>query len=161
MLLFYLLERKSCRNKLKPRRTCMPNVHFSSATDKWATPQGLFDKLNAAFGFETDVCALPENAKCNKFFSPEQDGLKQPWTGRCWMNPPYGRGIKDWIKKAYESAQNGALVVCLVPARTDTSWWHQYCRKGDVHFIAGRLKFGDAKNSAPFPSALVVFWPKP
>ena len=133
------------------------NVHFSSKTDLWATPQNFFDKYNAIYNFELDVCALPENAKCSKFFTPEQNGLSQDWHGKCWMNPPYGKTIKDWVKKAFESSKNGALVVCLLPARTDTAWWHDYCMKGKIEFIRGRLKFGGSKNSAPFPSAIVIF----
>ena len=133
------------------------NIHFSSATDLWATPQAFFDKYNAIYHFDTDVCALFTNAKCNNFFTPEQNGLKQDWNGVCWMNPPYGRTIKEWVKKAYESSLNGATVVCLLPARTDTAWWHNYCMKGKIEFIRGRLKFGNAINSAPFPSAVVVF----
>ena len=132
-------------------------VHFSSKTDMWATPQEFFDKYNNKYKFSTDVCATAENAKCPYFFTVEQDGLKQDWVGSCWMNPPYGRQIKLWVKKAYESSLNGATVVCLLPARTDTSWWHDYCSKGSVEFIRGRLKFGGSKNSAPFPSAVVVF----
>lgn len=136
------------------------SVHFSSETDLWATPQEFFDKLNRIFRFETDVCANHENAKCASFFTPEQNGLSQEWTGVCWMNPPYGRAIGEWVEKAYRSAkENGATVVCLLPARVDTRWWHDYCAKGEVHFCKGRLKFGDAKNSAPFPSAVVVFRP--
>lgn len=135
------------------------NVHFSSKTDLWATPQAFFDKYHDQFGFTLDVCALPENAKCDRYFTPADDGLAQPWTGVCWMNPPYGRGIGAWVRKAYESSQTGATVVCLLPARTDTKWWHDYCQRGQVEFIRGRLKFGDAKNSAPFPSAVVVFRP--
>ena len=83
--------------------------------------------------------------------------LKQEWFGVCWMNPPYGRDIKHWVKKAYESSLTGTTVVCLLPARTDTAWWHDYCMKGNIEFIRGRLKFGNSKNSAPFPSAIVVF----
>lgn len=132
------------------------SVHFSSATDLWATPRDFFDKLNDEFSFEVDVCANDENAKCSKYFTKEQDGLAQDWKGICWMNPPYGREIGAWMKKADESARGGAVVVCLVPARTDTRWWHEYAIKHEVRFIRGRLKFGDAKNSAPFPSAVVV-----
>lgn len=130
---------------------------FSSNTDLWATPQDFFNKLNEEFHFEIDVCALPENAKCDKHYTPNIDGLKQEWTGICWMNPPYGRAIGNWVKKAYESSQNGATVVCLLPSRTDTKWWHEYCMKGEIRFVKGRLKFGGAKNSAPFPSAVVIF----
>ena len=132
-------------------------VHFSSKTDLWETPQDFFDKLDEEFKFTIDVCATHENAKCRQFFSPEQDGLTISWTGICWMNPPYGRAIKNWIKKAYESSLQGATVVCLLPSRTDTAWWHDYCTKGEIRFIRGRLKFGGQKNSAPFPSAVVIF----
>ena len=134
----------------------MSSVHFSSKTDLWATPQNFFDKYNSIYKFETDVCALPENAKCEKFFTPEQDGLKQDWMGVCWMNPPYGRNIDKWVKKAYEASIKGATVVCLLPARTDTRWWHEYCLKGDIEFIRGRIKFNGSKHNAPFPSAVVV-----
>lgn len=133
---------------------------FSSATDMWATPIALFEELNKEFGFTLDVCAVPENAKCEKYFTPEQNGLSQVWTGRCWMNPPYGRNIKHWVEKAYRSVRHGGeadVVVCLLPSRTDTLWWHSFCMKGEVRFLRGRLKFGGAKNSAPFPSAVVVF----
>lgn len=133
------------------------SVHFSSATEMWATPQEFFDKYNEKFGFKTDVCASPENAKCDVYFTEQMDGLSQKWTGPCWMNPPYGRTIKAWMRKAYESSLGGATVVCLVPARTDTAWWHEYAIKGEIEFIRGRLKFGGHKNSAPFPSAVVVF----
>lgn len=133
---------------------------FSSKTDLWATPLDFFEKLNAVFRFETDVCALPENAKCPRFYTPEDNGLDQEWLGSCWMNPPYGREIGAWVEKAFHSAKrNGATVVCLLPARVDTRWWHDYCANGEVHFVKGRLKFGDCKDSAPFPSAVVVFRP--
>jgi phage N-6-adenine-methyltransferase len=134
-------------------------VHFSSNTCEWATPQPFFDQLNAEFGFTTDVCATPDNAKCAHYFTQEQDGLQQEWTGMCWMNPPYGREIGAWVRKAYESANRGATVVCLLPARTDTRWWHEYCMKGEIRFVRGRLKFGGSKNSAPFPSAVIIFRP--
>jgi phage N-6-adenine-methyltransferase len=130
---------------------------FSSATDLWSTPIDYFNKLNRIYRFELDVCATPENAKCEKYFTQEMNGLAQKWEGVCWMNPPYGREIGDWMKKAYESSLGGAVVICLVPARTDTAWWHDYAMKGQIEFIRGRLKFGSAKNSAPFPSALVIF----
>lgn len=130
---------------------------FTSKTDLWSTPQDVFDKLNAEFNFTTDVCALPENAKCLHYFTPDQDGLAQRWQGVCWMNPPYGREITKWMKKAYESSLSGATVVCLVPARTDTAWFWDYAMKGEIRFIRGRLKFGGNKNSAPFPSAIVIF----
>lgn len=131
---------------------------MSSNTDLWETPQDFFDRLNAEFHFDLDVCALPENAKCKRYFTPTQDGLLQDWRGVCWMNPPYGRKIGLWVRKAYETAvSGGGTVVCLLPARTDTAWWHDYAMQGEVRFIRGRLKFGGSKNSAPFPSAVVVF----
>lgn len=138
----------------------MNPVHFSSATDDWATPQDFFDRLNKAFQFTLDVCASESNAKCSRFFSREDDGLSQEWDGVCWMNPPYGRGIERWMSKAYESARNGATVVCLIPARTDTRWRQNFAAKGEVFFVPGRLKFGDAKSSAPFPCAVVTFRPQ-
>ena len=130
---------------------------FTSNADQWETPQCFFNKLNEEFNFEIDVCADDTNAKCDKYFTEEVDGLNQEWTGTCWMNPPYGRQIGKWIKKAYESSLEGATVVCLIPARTDTKWWHEYCMKGEIRLVKGRLKFGGSKNSAPFPSAVVVF----
>ena len=134
-------------------------VHFSSKTDEWATPQWLFDELNKEFGFTLDVCALPDNAKCEKYYTPDVDGIKQSWENNtCWMNPPYGREISKWVQKAYEESKQ-STVVCLLPARTDTRWWHEYCMKGEIRFLRGRLKFGQAKNSAPFPSAVVIFRP--
>jgi len=137
------------------------SVHFSSATDLWATPQDFFDKLHAEFGFTLDVCANADNAKCADYFTAEQDGLAQEWRGVCWMNPPYGREIGKWMAKAYEASQHGARVVCLVPARTDTAWWWDYAMRGEIRFIRGRLKFGGQKDSAPFPSAVVIFHPEP
>lgn len=133
---------------------------FTSNTDLWATPQEFFDKLHSEFHFELDVCALPANAKCERYYSPEDDGLKHEWNGTCWMNPPYGREIGKWVQRAYEASLDGATIVCLLPARTDTKWWHDYCMKGEIRFVKGRLKFGDAKDSAPFPSAVVIFGQK-
>lgn len=135
-------------------------VHYSSQTDEWATPQDLFDALDREFGFDLDVCALTSSAKCDRYFTPETDGLAQEWTGTCWMNPPYGRDIGLWVAKAHlTAAVDGATVVCLVPARVDTGWWWENCRYGEVRFLRGRLRFGDADSGAPFPSAVVVFRP--
>lgn len=133
------------------------DVHFSSKTDLWSTPQAFFDKLNDVHNFTLDVCATKENAKCDRFFTVDDDGLEQDWDGVCWMNPPYGRQIGKWLQKAYEAYLEGATVVCLVPSRTDTRWWHDFAMKGDIEFIKGRLKFGNAKHNAPFPCAIVVF----
>lgn len=135
-------------------------VMFSSKTDLWATPQSFFDDLNKEFSFEVDVCATAENTKCDTYYTKEQDGLVMPWRGTCWCNPPYGREIGKWVKKAHDSARGGATVVMLLPARTDTKWFHEYIyNKSEIRFIKGRLKFGDGLNSAPFPSMVVVFRP--
>ena len=134
------------------------DVHFSSKTPEWSTPQDLFDKLHRVWEFTLDVCATAENAKVLYFYDKADDGLKQSWKGHvCWMNPPYGREIGKWMRKAFQESLRGAVVVCLVPARTDTVWWHDYAMKGDITFLKGRLKFGGATNSAPFPSAIVIF----
>lgn len=135
-------------------------VLFSSATDEWSTPQHVFDQWDADYHFDLDVCATPENAKCKKFFTRADDGLAQVWTGSCWMNPPYGREVGLWVEKAWRSVdkEQADFVVCLLPARTDTRWFHDYCWKyGRVYFLRGRLKFGGATNSAPFPSMITVF----
>lgn len=135
-------------------------VLFSSEDMNWETPQALFNRLNEEFNFELDVCAVPQTAKCANYFTPIDDGLSQSWTGTCWMNPPYGREIGKWLKKAYEESLKGATVVCLIPSRTDTKYWHDYCMKSsEIRLIKGRLKFGKATNSAPFPSAIVIFKP--
>lgn len=133
-------------------------VMFSSKTDMWETPQDFFDKLNEEFHFTMDVCATPDNAKCERFYTKEQDGLNQPWNGVCWCNPPYGREIVAWVRKAFFASVSGATVVMLLPARTDTLWFHEYIyKKAEIRFIKGRLKFGSSANAAPFPSMVVVF----
>ena len=137
---------------------------MSSATDQWGTPQDLFDELNSEFNFTLDVCASPWNYKVNNYYTETDNGLEQPWTGTIWCNPPYGRAIKNWIRKGYEASKGGATVVMLIPARTDTSYWHDYVMKGNIRFLRGRIKFvqpdGTAKAPAPFPSAIVIFTPK-
>lgn len=132
---------------------------FSSNTELWATPQAFYDQLNQEFGFTLDPCALPDNAKCAKFFTPEDDGLAQDWSGeRVFCNPPYGRKIAAWVKKCHDEAQKGALVVMLIPARTDTSYFHDYIyHKAEIRFVRGRLKFGNAEQGAPFPSMVVIY----
>lgn len=129
---------------------------FSSATDLWSTPQDLFDKLNSEFWFTLDPCATPENAKCKKYYTIEDNWLVQSWdSDRVFCNPPYWRQISKWVKKGFESKN---LVVMLLPARTDTSWFHDYIyNKSEIRFLRGRLKFGGCKNSAPFPSMVVIF----
>lgn len=135
---------------------------FSSSSDEWETPQYVFDILQKEFDFQIDVCANIENTKCKEYFTKEIDGLKQEWSPyRCWMNPPYGKAIKQWIRKAFNESQKGALVVCLIPSRTDTKWWHEFAmRSSEIRLIEGRLSFGNGKQSAPFPSCIVIFYPE-
>ncbi len=136
------------------------DVHYSSKSDEWETPQELFDRLAAMFGpFTLDPCATPENAKCKKFYTIVDDGLAQDWTDeRVFMNPPYGRVIAKWIEKAYCASLKGAMVVCLIPARTDTAYWHDYVMKAhEIILLRGRVRFVGGKSCAPFPSAVVVF----
>jgi phage N-6-adenine-methyltransferase len=137
------------------------DVHFSSKTNEWSTPQAFFDKLDAEFRFTLDPCATAENTKCRMFITESQDGLKQSWgTETVFMNPPYGRQIGKWVEKAYRSSLAGATVVCLIPSRTDTSYWHDFILdKAEVRFVRGRLYFNDDVGRAPFPSAVVIFRP--
>lgn len=136
-------------------------VMFSSKTDQWATPQWFFDQLNEEFKFTLDPCADEFNHKCDKYFTKKDDGLSQDWGGEVvFCNPPYGREISKWVKKCFDEVHYGSCpgAVMLVPARTDTQWFHKYIyRKAEIRFIKGRLKFGDSTNSAPFPSMVVVF----
>ena len=134
---------------------------FSSKEMSWETPQDFFDKLDRDFNFDLDPCATAETAKCRTFYTEEDDGLSKDW-GPCktvFVNPPYGRDIKKWIKKGYEeSRKDKTTVVMLIPARTDTSYWHEYCmRASQIFFVKGRLKFGSATAGAPFPSAVIIF----
>ena len=134
------------------------NIHFKSESNEWETPQDLYNELDKQYGFTLDPCATPSNAKNDNFYTKEDDGLSQSWKGHVvFMNPPYGREIGKWIKKASE--EKSACVVCLIPARTDTKYWHEFIfpNAHKIMFIKGRLKFGGHKNSAPFPSAIVVF----
>lgn len=134
----------------------LTNGLFTSNTPEWETPQDFFDKLNEEFHFDLDVCATDENHKCDKYYTKEQDGLamQSEWKGTVWCNPPYGREIGKWVKACAEYSN----AVMLLPARTDTKWFHDYIYgKAQIRFIKGRLKFGGSKNSAPFPSMVVVF----
>jgi len=133
------------------------NLYSSNKFD-WATPQDLFDKLHAEFGFTLDVCATADNAKCPYFYTPADDGLSQSWEGVIWMNPPYGRGIDKWVKKACESSKQGCLCICLLPVRSDTRWWHDYVMKSfEIRLLTRRLSFQGSNNKAPFPAAIVIF----
>ena len=133
---------------------------FSSKSPEWETPQDFFTKLDERWNFTLDPCCTTETAKCETFYTEEDNGLDKNWQGhRVFMNPPYGRGIHVWIEKAYrEGIKKNTVVVCLLPARTDTRWFHEYCMKAQsIKLIKGRLKFGNATAGAPFPSMLVVF----
>lgn len=145
---------------------------FSSSTDQWSTPIEFFNTLNKEFNFVLDVAADSSNKKAPHWYGPDhpdvsrRDGLSQDWAaeaaklgGPIWMNPPYGKTISSWTGKANESCMGGATVVCLLPARTDTRWFHNHCIMHELRFIKGRLKFGNATNSAPFPSVVVVMKP--
>lgn len=142
---------------------------LSSEDMTWETPQDFFDELNKEFNFTLDPCATPETAKCKKFYTKEDDGLAQDWGGEAvFCNPPYGSAIKDWVRKCYMQSTNtflATLVVMLIPARTDTKYFHEYIYKKpnvEIRFIKGRLKFkGKQKGSgsAPFPSMIVIFSP--
>jgi phage N-6-adenine-methyltransferase len=135
------------------------NGLFTSKTDMWATPQDFFDKLNEEFSFTLDPCATAENAKTWFYYTKEVDGLEKSWDRHnVFCNPPYGREIGKWVKKASEAT--GGVVVMLIPARTDTRYFHDYIYKKpnvEIRFLKGRLKFGGSKNSAPFPSMVVIF----
>jgi phage N-6-adenine-methyltransferase len=136
-------------------------VMFSSKRHDHGTPEDIFKQLDREFHFTLDVCADGSNAMVKKFLTQREDGLRTPWTNQiCWMNPPYGREIPKWISKALrESRTNNATVVCLVPARTDTNWFWDYCLNGEIRFIKGRLRFKGETSSAPFPSMIVIFRP--
>ena len=133
---------------------------FTSKTNEWATPQAFFDELDKEFNFTLDPCATPQNAKCARYFTKEIDGLSQSWYGEIvFCNPPYGRDLSKWVAKAYRETLSGGatLVVMLIPARTDTSYFHDYIyKKHEVRFIRGRLHFNESKCAAPFPSMVVV-----
>jgi len=137
------------------------NVLFSSSSTECETPQDFFRGLDRIYYFNLDAAATPENTKCEHFFTKEDDALKQRWSGygSVWCNPPYGREIGAFVEKAYQEGRAGTLVVMLLPARTDTKWWHDYVMKArEIYFVKGRLKFSGSANSAPFPSAVAVFY---
>jgi phage N-6-adenine-methyltransferase len=136
---------------------------YSSRTDEWPTPRSFFNELNAEFKFTLDPCASKTNTTCATFFTKNEDGLMQDWKNhRVFCNPPYGKTMREWAKKCYEASQGGALVVLLAHARTDTRWFHDwvYDKAHEIRFVRGRLKFGDGRQSAPFPSMIAVFLPQ-
>lgn len=135
---------------------------YSSRSDEWRTPRSFLDTLDDEFDFTLDPCAASDNATCRRFFTKDQDGLALDWgRHRVFCNPPYGRTMSDWARKCFEASRGGALVVLLAHARTDTRWFHDwvYGRAGEIRFVKGRLKFGDGKQSAPFPSMVAIYRP--
>ena len=135
-------------------------VHYSSDKQTWETPQDFFDKLNSIYGFTLDACAEWHTAKVDCYYTKEQDALNQDWKGIVWCNPPYGREQIRFINKAIEeNRKHGSTIVLLIPARPDTKVWQDaiFPNASNICFVRGRLKFGHAKHSAPFPCALVVF----
>jgi phage N-6-adenine-methyltransferase len=136
----------------------MNRVVLSSDRMDWATPRAFFAEMHREFGFDIDVCADSENACLPTYWTEQDDALSKVWTGVCWMNPPFGHGIGKWVRKAFEASRSGAVVVCLLPARVDTSWWHDYVKHAtEIRFIRGRMRFSGHSVNAPFPCALVVF----
>lgn len=136
------------------------DVMFSSKTDNWATPPDFFRELDKEFHFDLDPAADDTNLKCDKYFTVAEDGLSQEWGGHnVFCNPPYGREIGKWVEKAYQTnKESGDLVVMLLPARTDTKWFHDFIyKKAEIRFVKGRLKFGGSKSGAPFPSMVVIY----
>ena len=137
---------------------------FSSNKNYWETPQRFFEKLNREFNFELDVASTSDNAKCERYFTELENGLEQSWRGNVFCNPPYGREIGDWVKKAYDESlvNTNGVIVLLIPARTDTRYWHDYIfnKASEIRFLKGRIKFelnGVPKQSAPFPSAVIIY----
>ena len=135
------------------------NTLFSSNSDEWATPREIYEELDKEFNFNLDPCASDDNHKCEKYYTQAENGLSYTWGGyRVFCNPPYSN-IASWIKKAWqERTKENTLVVLLIPARTDTKYFHEYIyQRAEIRFIKGRLKFGESKNSAPFPSMVVIY----
>jgi phage N-6-adenine-methyltransferase len=148
-------EVQGLRAKLKQK------VYHESKRADWETPWHVFDPYNDEFAFSLDVCAEAHTRKCARYFSPEQDGLAQDWgEDICWMNPPYGTQIGVWMEKAYRSSLSGATVVCLVPSRTGTLWWHAWVRdKAEIRYRKGRIRFVGAPSGATFDAAAVIYRP--
>lgn len=135
---------------------------FESATTEWETPDEIFEPLAKEFKFTLDVAAIAENTKCKKYLSPEQDGLNSPWEGICWCNPPYGRDLSKWVRKAVWETWNSVTTVMLIPVRSNTVWWHDLCLPfSEIRFIKGRPKFGSADQGLPWPLAILIFRGRP
>ena len=141
------------------QRLVRPELRFKSATNEWPTPDNLWKPLDDEFGFTLDVCSTHENAKCANHFTLAEDGLKQPWSGVAWMNPPYGSQLARWIKKCHDEAKRGVLVVGLIPVRSNTSYWHDYVMGNEIRFVRGYPKFGNAKQGLKAPLAVVIWRP--
>lgn len=137
------------------------DTRFKSNTVEWETPQSVFAPLHSEFRFTLDVAATVENAKCQRFWTKQDDGLLQPWDGVCWMNPPYGRDVPRWLERALSESRRGTTTVALIPARTNTGWFHDLCLAvAEVRFVRGRPKFGDSDHGLPLPLAVVVYRPR-
>jgi phage N-6-adenine-methyltransferase len=133
---------------------------FMSRKQDWTTPRPFFDYWNTRYNFTLDAAAEPHNALCDRYYTTEDDALTQDWEGTVWVNPPYSAGIGKWVGKAYEEARKGATVIMLIPARTETRWWHTYVMQAaEVVLIKGRMRFGGSPINAPFPSCVVIFNP--
>ena len=142
----------------------LQSAMVSSKSNEWETPQALFDTLNSEFGFTLDPCATTQNAKCRKYYTQKNDGLAHSWSGEIvFMNPPYGGNTGKWIQKAWQESRDGAIIVCLIVSATDRSYWHDYIfpHASEIRWLRGRLRFGEAKSTAPFASAIIVFNGKP
>lgn len=141
------------------RKSKLNSGMFSSTTNEWATPKAFFQRLNAEFHFTLDPCATPDNAKCSKYYTQADNGLEQDWSNeRVFCNPPYGRDISAWVKKCHDESEKAEVIVMLIPARTDTSYFHDYIyHKAEIRFVRGRLHFNESTQGAPFPSMVVIF----
>jgi len=132
---------------------------FKSKSTEYETPNEIFDPLKKEFDLKVDVCATKENTKCNIYFTKQEDAFTREWHkyGNCWMNPPWGKDLKKWVKKAFEESQKGITVVCLLPVRSNTNWWHDYCMKGEIRFLKGEIKFCGMDRGLWLPCSIVIF----
>lgn len=132
---------------------------FESTSTEYETPDYLFEPLKIEFDIILDVCATRKNTKCKLFFTKVEDAFSKEWHeyGNCWMNPPWGKELKKWVRKAYEESRKGITVVCLLPVRSNTNWWHDYCLKGEIRFLKGEIKFKGMERGLWLPCAIVIF----